>query len=407
MLRADGPPADWPREQRVWGQWIADPAAPATLEPHDVEAALAALHAWTGLQPPGPFDVVLDRCLVVPLAWPTLPRALVILPGGPGAVTRADLIHELAHLVLFAPGSLLFSEGWAVACGCMLATDTRFPFTIRGPDELHAHALRATGDTWRLTDYLRGAARAADLAVQGMPAEHNQLAYARAGSFVCWLVATRGVAQLIQLVRSLSTQSAVPEADAVSQVYGVALESLELQWREAVAPAAEVGPPAVAADASRPCLAPAGPWLMYTDESVRGNSTGSFTETAGAVRVTGRVGTRGAWQFLAAYRHLRPDRSRVDVTDLRGLRFEARGDGKNYQLWIATEATREPGKEFMYLFSTQDEWMSHEVPFTRLQRFAADELTWTGKQVAALGIRVFGYRGQPVAFEVRHLELYA
>ena len=244
-----------------------------------------------------------------------------------------------------------------------------------------------------------------NLLVREAPCEAHRLAYGRAGSFVLHLIAREGVERFVCVMRSLAGDDSLLEEVALAQGYGQSLADLEEDWRQSCpgTPGPIPSRPNVAGRAPEQ-IPLTGAWTLETDHTIRGNSTGTLQEEQGLLSLSGQMGTHGTYQFVSAQRYLREDRTCTDVSALRSLRFETRGDGKNYQLWLATAAASQPGKEFLYFFSAPEQWTRVEVPFTHLQRFASDDVPWTGRELISLGFRAFGYRSQSIHFSIRCLE---
>jgi hypothetical protein len=401
-----------PCQNYAWGK-LFHAAASSSAHPDAaavvfaLDWALDSLKQWSGLMMSSPFDVWVNPSQVFPVAWPQLQPPLIVLPPstGPTAFTRADLVHELAHLLLYVPRSRLLSEGWAVAAGYTLATDTRFPFNARTPDALHARVLEPLQPVWSLRDYLQGGRLYDDLLVREAPSEAHRLAYGRAGSFVLHLIAQEGVERLVRVMQALAGNDLLQEEAALAQGYGRSLADLEEEWRQSYLGAPRLLPSQLAVADRGPERVPlTGAWTLMTDQAIRGNSTGTLQQEQGLLSISGQMGTRGTYQFVSAQQHLREDGTYVDVSALQRLRFETRGDGKNYQLWLATAEASQPGKEFLYFFSAPEQWTRVEVPFTHLQCFASDNVPWTGRKVLSLGFRAFGYRSQSIHFSIRGLE---
>jgi hypothetical protein len=219
------PPSGCVREDHPWGRLFRDASRGRVAVAGPISAAVAALERWSGLAMRGPFDVVLDEAETTPIAAPLLARPLLRMPAGnDGSVLRrAELIHELAHLLRFSARSPFLSEGFAVAAGCCLAEDTRFPFEVREPAELHRRAREGEPGPLSLRDYFRGGARLADLALRDLPSEGQRLAYARAGSFAVHLIAVGGPARFASMLDALRAPD-LSEARAI-----------EARWDSAIA----------------------------------------------------------------------------------------------------------------------------------------------------------------------------
>jgi complex I intermediate-associated protein 30 (CIA30) len=379
---------------------------------------LQALRDWSSLEFARPFDVVLDVRSWVPLAQPLLPRPRIVL--SPKAVGQAsdeelspDLMHELSHLLLFAPGSPFLSEGWAVACAYLLSPGAAyFPLSPRDDAPTLHHLLAEHPEGMRaLSEDLQPHGSWGELRIREMPSERNRLAYARAGSFVLHLIEQRGLEPFTKLLRALVHEPGLLEEWAFERFYDCPLSELEVSWRDRLdrarpSRAARNRPEAGAASALF-LASEASDWMLSTDGASRGGFTVTSTrEAAEEVELSGRLAAEVAGPFVMLTRFPRRDGTPVDVRGHTGLCFEARGDGKIYQLCFATERARCPGEEFIHLLETRSEWTHYELPFSRFHRFVRDRHGWTGRDVLALYVRAFGYGGQAFRFGIRGLELW-
>ncbi|MDY7233137.1 CIA30 family protein [Hyalangium rubrum] len=359
-----------------------------------------------------PFEVVLDARQLVPVAYPSLALPRIVLPVNPrtlppGEDLSPEVVHELAHLLLFASSSPFFSEGWAVACSYLLSPSTYFPFSLRDDAPSLHHLLAEQPEGMRtLVQELRPHGAWGDLRIREMPDESNRLAYARAGSFVLHLIEERGVSAFTRLLQALRDDPRLLEEVACERLYGCGLVELEAEWRsrlERMRPA-----PVSRPRGGSPLFHSSdSDWELCTDGLSQGHVTSLGPSCEDGVALSGRVGIEVALPFISLMRFLRRDRSPMNLRGQAGLRFEARGDGKAYQICLATQRAQQPGAEFIHLLATHPEWTCHEVPFSRFHRFVSDRCGWTGEDVLALYLRVFGYRGQDIHLEIRKLELYS
>lgn len=212
-----------------WGRLFLAPGAdePAAMGDH-VAAAASALAGLWGRGPTAPFDVTLDPARLVPCAWPAARPPRLSLPSPPARPCRkADLVHELAHLVVFVPRALLLSEGMAVASAYLLAADGSFPVS-GGPQELQAYARAGAGP--RLRDLTEDGESRDHLRAGGRPVRAHRIAYARAGAFVLHLVEERGAHRLIDVLDEMSRQPGLSEEAAVRGAFGDPLDDLEAGW---------------------------------------------------------------------------------------------------------------------------------------------------------------------------------
>jgi hypothetical protein len=382
------------------------------------QSAAASVQAWIGKGLARPFVVEISDANVIPLAYPSRePPAIVVPAHALRAYGRAslfaDLIHETAHMVWHAPRSPFFSEGLAVAASYALAfADVTFPWRPCNGSVLHDHVADLADGTG-LDDYLASGRREGDWRIARVPTEPQRVAYARAGSFVTWLLAEHGHARFGRLMDELSAGRA--ERAAFEAAFGAPFAAAEQRWidflasRDTRRPAAAATPAQAGADTFDGARWMAGEtsWILTTDAVIGGNSSGHLTCDGDGFELAGQLGERGAFRFLTAARFMRADRAGVSLSAAEGVRFEARGDGQSYQLGVMTEQARAPGEEFMYVFAATEEWQAHRVPFARLTRFSGPAVPWTGQGVMALKLRAFGHRAGAVRVALRGLTFLA
>lgn len=379
---------------------------------------IQALRDWSSLEFARPFDVVLDARQWVPMAYPLLkcPR-LVLSPTAVGKASgeefSPDLVHELAHLLLFAPGSPFLSEGWAVACAYLLSPGSAyFPLSPRDDaPTLHHLLAEQPGVIPALREELWPHGSWGALRIREMPTERNRLAYARAGSFVLHLIEERGLESFTKLLQALAHEPDLLEECAFERLYDCPLSELEAGWRnklDRVRPSwAARNQPGAGSASALFRVSEASGWMLSTDGASHGRfAVTSTRDAAEEIALSGRMAAEVAGPFVMLTRFPRRDRTPVDVRGHAGLRFDARGDGKVYQLCFATERARSPGGEFIHLLETHSDWTRYELPFSRFHRFVHDRHGWSGRDVLALHVRAFGYGGQEFHFDIRGLELW-
>jgi hypothetical protein len=212
-----------------WGRLILarGALAPAAMG-DDIAAAGSALAGFWGRGPRTPFDVTLDPDRLVPCAWPAAQPPRLALPSPPVRPCRtADLVHELAHLVVFVPRALLLSEGMAVASAYLLADDASYPVPGGAP-ALQAYALGQPGPPLR--DLAEDGGAHHHLRVTGRPVRANRIAYARAGAFALHLAEEHGARRLIDVLDRLSREPGLSEEAALHDAFGSPLDALEDGW---------------------------------------------------------------------------------------------------------------------------------------------------------------------------------
>lgn len=419
-----------PETDRVsfrWGHLCGLPAPMAQTAQTmgtQLDRIVDAMEQWSASSLGRPFNALVIDQQPTPVSYVdgqppfiVIPRLLVTeLPAGD---LQADLVHEVAHMLLFAERSLFLSEGWAVACGYALSQSTYFPFPLGAEAPTIHHRVAAyPGAGWCVKDYLQGGRLREDLAVHFLPNEANRLAYARAGSFVQHLMAEHGVPRFVGLMKAVAQDPGLTDEAALERIYETSIADLERRWRERCgipletsAPSSEPAEGQGASTPDRPIIPVADPtgWGLMTDQVLRGvpgNSTATMSIDADGFSIEGQMGTKGAFQFVTVSRFLYKNPAAAELVGTTGLRFEARGDGKNYQICIPTMQCWEPGKEFLYLLGTKDEWTLYEVPFAHFHRMTKDDAKIVGEQIVGVHFRAFGYRNQPIRLAVRGVAFY-
>ncbi len=367
-----------------------------------VRDAFSALNAWSKGAPPPPYVVEVSTDRLVPVAYADSSPARIILPQRLVASSDrsrlfSDVVHEAAHVVLFCRGSRFLSEGFAVAASCALAGGAGFPCASATPvHQLVAELAPAPGV---LADYFVRGRNERDWQLADLPHEGTRVAYLIAGSFVSFLLEPQGHERFRTLVARVNAGSS--EAAALETLWDCSLAALEARWLDFLT-SFRGGLRAVQSPNEHEDLPiEAVEWVLADDSVVGGDSHGTLSARPEGFALMGELGAAGPIQFLTASRFFRRNRGTVSLCARTGVSFEARGDGKNYQLGFMTERAKQPGQEFSYLFATHDDWQAYRVPFARLVRLTGPALSWTGDDVLALKFRAFGYRQQRVQFEVR------
>jgi hypothetical protein len=378
-----------------------------------LERVVQRVEDWCGLPLSIRFRVDVREDLTVPRADVSspLPAILVparLLPELTEEFLHPDLVHEVAHLMLFHPRALWISEGWAVACSYALAPATYFPFQLEGGKSLHDLVFDSQEPDWSLQEYLHGGSRAQDLVTGVMPHHQNRLAYARVGSFVAFLLEEHGMLKLQQLVQSLkATTPALTDRQAIQQTYQQSLQELEAAWRQKYAPAL---PDAKTIDHEATDILEIWnqetAWVVQTDQSIGGTTTADLVLDPNGFQVSGEMGAEGLHTIMMVYRFLHPNREFVDLGSYQGISFKAQGDAKNYQLVAITNQARTPGQEFLYLFQAGADEQEFDIPLKRLQQMLSNGMKWTGQEVIAIGFRLYGYKGQRYALQVSDVKIY-
>src|SRR5262245_1705038 len=101
-----------------------------------------------------------------------------------------------------------------------------------------------------------------------------------------------------------------------------------------------------------------GPWIVFTDESVGGKSTGTISVTTngaanshGALIWTTKLTPDFNWGgFCGIHGVLQADHQPKDLSAYSGVQFHARGDGRKYRVLVAKENIKD-GNHFAWEFT--------------------------------------------------------
>jgi hypothetical protein len=114
-------------------------------------------------------------------------------------------------------------------------------------------------------------------------------------------------------------------------------------------------------------------WGSEMDMNNLGTIAQAHTEDSGtdqkmAIHLTGKLGKNGApWPWATLAVNLEPNASPVDLTNVKGIRFKARGDGKQYKVAITRKAVTDYGT-FSYAFSPPKAWKQYSIPLTKFKQ---------------------------------------
>jgi len=87
-----------------------------------------------------------------------------------------------------------------------------------------------------------------------------------------------------------------------------------------------------------------------------------------AIHLTGKMGKNGPpWPWASLAINLEPNATPVDLTNVKGIRFKAKGDGKPYKMAITRKVVTDYGT-FSYTFSPGKEWKQYSVPLSKLKQ---------------------------------------
>jgi hypothetical protein len=114
-------------------------------------------------------------------------------------------------------------------------------------------------------------------------------------------------------------------------------------------------------------------WGSEMDMNNMGTIATARTEEVGgaqknAIHLSGKLGKNGPpWPWATLAVNLEPNATPVDLTNVVGIRFKAKGDGKPYKLAITRKVVTDYGT-FSYSFSPGKEWKQYSVPLTKLKQ---------------------------------------
>ncbi|MDF3070440.1 MAG: hypothetical protein K0R38_6041 [Polyangiaceae bacterium] len=114
-------------------------------------------------------------------------------------------------------------------------------------------------------------------------------------------------------------------------------------------------------------------WGSEMDMNNLGTIATARTEDVGgaqknAIHLTGKLGKNGPpWPWATLAVNLEPNATPVDLTNVVGIRFKAKGDGKPYKLAITRKAVTDYGT-FSYSFSPGKDWKQYSVPLSKLKQ---------------------------------------
>ncbi|HVY27321.1 MAG TPA: CIA30 family protein [Polyangiaceae bacterium] len=87
-----------------------------------------------------------------------------------------------------------------------------------------------------------------------------------------------------------------------------------------------------------------------------------------AMHLTGKLGKNGPpWPWATLAVNLEPNASPVDLTNVKGIRFKAKGDGKPYKVAFTRKAVTDYGN-FAYSFSPGKDWKQYSVPMSKFKQ---------------------------------------
>jgi hypothetical protein len=126
-----------------------------------------------------------------------------------------------------------------------------------------------------------------------------------------------------------------------------------------------------------------------------------------ALHLTARMGDASQPYAGVNVRLGREDGQPVDVSRYRGLRFDARGEGRYRVVFITRGVT--DGRYHVSYFSGSPLWTPVNIPFASLGQNgggAANHVTWTGRDVIAVSFQVARDPGQMGWLELDNVRFY-
>lgn len=128
------------------------------------------------------------------------------------------------------------------------------------------------------------------------------------------------------------------------------------------------------------------PWQAIADGVMGGLSTGGMQRTkSGGLRFAGEISLENNGGFASVRRALD-----ADLSGLRALRLEVRGDGRPYQCRLREDDDSDSGA-WSADFTAGDDWQSVELPLDAFRRaFRGQPVTDTGPLDPGL-IRLLGF----------------
>lgn len=148
----------------------------------------------------------------------------------------------------------------------------------------------------------------------------------------------------------------------------------------------------------------AGPWRAINDGVMGGISTGRMVATEDGLRFEGELSLENNGGFASVRRPVEQD-----LSDVRRVRLEIRGDGRSYQARFRLDG-RFDGVAWRAPFATTGSWQTVELAFSAFEPvFRGRRVPQAGPLVAA-DIRQFGFMlsdGTPGPFrlDIRSIEL--
>jgi hypothetical protein len=105
---------------------------------------------------------------------------------------------------------------------------------------------------------------------------------------------------------------------------------------------------------------------LGTIATARAEDSGGEQKTA--FHLTGKLGRNIApWPWATLSVNLEPNAAPVDLTNVKGVRFKAKGDGRLFKLAITRKAVTDYGN-YAYAFSPGKDWKQYSVPLSKLKQ---------------------------------------
>ncbi len=123
-----------------------------------------------------------------------------------------------------------------------------------------------------------------------------------------------------------------------------------------------------------------------------------------ALHLTARMG-EAASPYLRASLALSPDGEPRDVSRFRGLRFDARGEGR-YRIVFVTRRVAD-GRFHESYFSGSPEWTPVSIPFASVgQNGSGNRVAWTGRDLVEIRFEASRDAGKLAWLELDNVRLY-
>jgi monofunctional biosynthetic peptidoglycan transglycosylase len=148
-------------------------------------------------------------------------------------------------------------------------------------------------------------------------------------------------------------------------------------------------------------------WLGIDDSVIGGKSQGAMKAgVSGAAVFEGNIS-----QHRGGFVTVRCPNGAFDLSGFAGLEVRLRGDGKNYQVLVKTEAV-DNGFEYLFYFMTRDgAWQTVRLAFGEFKaNFRGINLSGLAKldpaKIVSMGFLIANYQEGPFRLEVESIKAY-